>query len=254
MCGLAAIFAHHADAKPVDAAELQRIRDHMTARGPDGAGQWLAPSGRVGLAHRRLSILDLSEAGAQPMTSADGRLTIVFNGEIYNFQALRHQLELAGAVFRSHGDTEVVLELYARHGVEGLSRLRGMFAIALWDHARHGLLLARDGYGIKPLYYADQGGCVRAASQVKALLAGGAIDTTADPAGHVGFLLWGHVPEPHTLYRHIRAVAPGGWMWWGKTATTPRAGSSTWPGPSLPPPPMPASIWGPPWPIRCAII
>jgi asparagine synthase (glutamine-hydrolysing) len=119
-------------------------------------------------------------------------------------------------VFRSHGDTEVVLKLYARYGVDGLSRLRGMFAIALWDHARQGLLLARDGYGIKPLYYADQGGCIRAASQVKALLAGGAIDTSPDPAGHVGFRLWGHVPEPHTLYRHIRAVAPGGWMWWGQ--------------------------------------
>ncbi|MBR9973706.1 asparagine synthase (glutamine-hydrolyzing) [Magnetospirillum sulfuroxidans] len=216
MCGLAAIFAHHADSKPVDAAELQRIRDRMTVRGPDGAGQWLAPSNRVGLAHRRLSILDLSDAGAQPMASADGRLIMVFNGEIYNFRDLRDELQQAGAIFRSHGDTEVVLELYARYGVDGLSRLRGMFAIALWDHARQGLLLARDGYGIKPLYYADQGGCIRAASQVKALLAGGAIDTSPDPAGHVGFRLWGHVPEPHTLYRHIRAVAPGGWMWWGQ--------------------------------------
>ncbi|KAF0225675.1 MAG: asparagine synthase [Rhodospirillaceae bacterium] len=216
MCGLAAIFAHDSAAAPVDPGELRRIRDAMAARGPDGAGQWLAPSARVGLAHRRLSILDLSDAGTQPMTSGDGRLVIVFNGEIYNFQALRAELEQAGVVFRSHGDTEVVLELYARHGIEGLSRLRGMFAIALWDHARHGLLLARDGYSIKPLYYADQGGTVRAASQVKALLAGGAIDKAADPAGHVGFLLWGHVPEPHTLYRHIRAVAPGGWMWWGE--------------------------------------
>jgi asparagine synthase (glutamine-hydrolysing) len=216
MCGLAAIFAHDSAAAPVDPGELRRTRDAMAARGPDGAGQWLAPSARVGLAHRRLSILDLSDAGTQPMTSGDGRLVIAFNGEIYNFQALRAELEQAGVVFRSHGDTEVVLELYARHGIEGLSRLRGMFAIALWDHARHGLLLARDGYGIKPLYYADQGGTVRAASQVKALLAGGAIDKAADPAGHVGFLLWGHVPEPHTLYRHIRAVAPGGWMWWGE--------------------------------------
>lgn len=215
MCGLAAIFAHGANAAAVDGAELDRIRDAMAARGPDGAGTWLADDGRVGLAHRRLSILDLSDASAQPMLAADGRYAVVFNGEIYNFRALRDELIQGGAVFRSAGDTEVVLQLYARHGVEGLARLRGMFALALWDRERRGFLLARDGYGIKPLYYADHGGTVRVASQVKALLAGGGVERTIDPAGHVGFLLWGHVPEPHTLYRHVRAVPPGGWMWWG---------------------------------------
>lgn len=214
MCGLAAIFAHSSGAAPVQSAELETIRDAMLARGPDGAGSWIGADQRVGLAHRRLSILDLSDAAAQPMASPDGRHVIAFNGEIYNFQELRTELQQQGAVFQSSGDTEVVLQLYIRHGIDGLARLRGMFAIALWDRDRQGLLLARDGYGIKPLYYADQGGCVRAASQVKALLAGGAVDQAPDPAGHVGFLLWGHVPEPHTLYRSIRAVAPGGWMWW----------------------------------------
>jgi asparagine synthase (glutamine-hydrolysing) len=214
MCGLAAFLAR--DGAPgVDAAQLTRVRDAMTVRGPDGFGQWVSGCGRVGLAHRRLSIIDLSDAGAQPMASADGRLQLVFNGEIYNFRALRTELEQSGAVFRSHSDTEVVLELYRRHGRDMLDRLRGMFALALWDHDRRGLLLARDGYGIKPLYVADDGDTLRAASQVKALLAGGGIDTAPDPAGHVGFFVWGHVPEPHTLYRGIGALPAGSWLWAG---------------------------------------
>jgi asparagine synthase (glutamine-hydrolysing) len=214
MCGFAAILAGPA-VPPVDQTELLRIRDAMVRRGPDGAGLLMAAEGRVGLAHRRLSIIELSEAGAQPMATADGRLAITFNGEIYNFQVLRQELEQAGAIFRSHSDTEVILELYRRHGTDGLARLRGMFAFALWDQARQGMLLARDGYGIKPLYLADDGKTVRAASQVKALLAGGAVDDRPDPAGHAGFFLWGHVPEPFTLYKGIRALAPGSWLWAG---------------------------------------
>ncbi|MBI5162501.1 MAG: asparagine synthase (glutamine-hydrolyzing) [Magnetospirillum sp.] len=214
MCGLAAILAG-TGAAPVDEAELIRIRDAMIARGPDGSGQRLLGDGRVGLAHRRLSIIDLSEAGAQPMSSADGRLTIVFNGEIYNYRALRAECEAAGWSFRSHTDTEVLLALYRRLGTAMFARLQGMFALALWDEDRRGLLLARDPFGIKPLYLADDGRTLRVASQVKALLAGRAIDTAPDPAGHVGFFLWGHVPEPHTLYRAIRAVAPGSWVWAG---------------------------------------
>ena len=213
MCGIAAILAGTAALGPVDRDELLRMRERMVARGPDGAGSWLSGDGRVGLAHRRLAILDLSEAGAQPMASEDGRLRIVFNGEIYNHRALRAGLERDGARFRSHSDTEVLLHLYRRHGTAMLDRLRGMFAIALWDEDRQGLLLARDHFGIKPLYIADDGATLRAASQVKALLAGGAVDTTADPAGHAGFFLWGHVPEPHTLYRGIRPLAAGTWLW-----------------------------------------
>jgi len=214
MCGLAAILCR-SSAPPVDAGELVRIRDHMAARGPDSSGRWIAEDGRIGLAHRRLSIIDLSPAGAQPMEGADGRLRLVFNGEIYNYRALRSELEAAGAVFRSDGDTEVILELYRRHGTRALGRLRGMFAIALWDDENRGLLLARDGFGIKPLYIADDGRTLRAASQVKALLAGGAVDTAADAAGHAGFFLWGHVPEPHTLYRAVRPLPAGTWLWAG---------------------------------------
>ncbi|MBF0323902.1 MAG: asparagine synthase (glutamine-hydrolyzing) [Alphaproteobacteria bacterium] len=215
MCGLAAILAGTAAAAPLDEAELVRIRDAMIARGPDGHGLWRSDDGCVGLAHRRLAIIDLSPAGAQPMVSACGGYRIVFNGEIYNYRALRAELEGQGATFRSHTDTEVILELYRRHGAAMLGRLRGMFAIALWDEARRGLLLARDPFGIKPLYVADDGKTLRAASQVKALLAGGAIDTAPEPAGHAGFFLWGHVPEPFTLYQAIRAVTPGTWLWAG---------------------------------------
>ena len=211
MCGIAATFAY--DGSGVDRAALRRTCDRMAPRGPDGEGVWTAPDDRAGLGHRRLSIIDLSEEGAQPMTSQDGRHVIVFNGEIYNYELLRDRLTAKGHTFRSHSDTEVLLHLWAEHGEAMVDELRGMYAFAIWDAERGGLFLARDPYGIKPLYLADDGRTLRAASQVKALLAGGGIDTAPDPAGHVGFFLWGHVPEPHTLYKHIRALAPGHSLW-----------------------------------------
>jgi asparagine synthase (glutamine-hydrolysing) len=216
MCGIVAIFAYSDSAPPVDGGELTLIRDQMTARGPDGAGALITPDGRVGLGHRRLAIIDLSPTGAQPMITADGKLSIAFNGEIYNFLELRRELTEQGVVFRSHSDTEVLLHLYRRDGPRMVERLRGMFAFALWDEEKQGLLLARDHFGIKPLYIADDGMSLRAASQVKALLAGGKIDKAPDPAGHVGFFLLGSLPEPHTLYRHIRALPAGCWLWVAK--------------------------------------
>jgi asparagine synthase (glutamine-hydrolysing) len=213
MCGIAAIFAYDERAPAVEPGELRSIRERMIRRGPDGAGEWLSPDHRIGLAHRRLSIIDLSDAGAQPMADASGRLHIVFNGEIYNYRELRAELEATGVRFRSHSDTEVLLHLFARHGEDMLVRLRGMFAFALWDSLRGKLFLARDPFGIKPLYYADDGRTLRVASQVKALLAGGAIDTAPDPAGHVGFHLWGHVPEPFTFFRGVRQLPAGTSLW-----------------------------------------
>jgi asparagine synthase (glutamine-hydrolysing) len=212
MCGIAAVF-HFRDSGGADAAALDRVRDSMRARGPDGAGTWLSPDGRVGLAHRRLSIIDLSPAGAQPMHDADGTLCIVFNGEIYNYRELRAELERGGARFRSDSDTEVLLHLYRQRGPAMVRALRGMFAFALWDAGRGGMLLARDPFGIKPLYLSTSGGVLRAASQVRALLAGGGVDTAPEPAGHAGFFLWGYVPEPYTLYRGIRML-PGGTTLW----------------------------------------
>ena len=151
----------------------------------------------------------MTAAGAQPMASADGRLHAVLNGEIYNFRELRAALEREGRRFRSQSDTEVLLALYAREGAAMLRRLRGMFGLALWDEAEQTLLLARDPLGIKPLYYAVEGGVLRFASQVKALEAGGAVSRAVEPAGLAGFLLWGSVPEPWTIRRGVRALPAG---------------------------------------------
>jgi asparagine synthase (glutamine-hydrolysing) len=213
MCGIAGYFAYGSDAPPCDPSALKRIADAMLTRGPDGSGAWQSEDGRIAFAHRRLAIIDLSETGAQPMTSADGRYVITYNGEIYNFRELRRELEAEGRVFVSQSDTEVLLQLYDRDGENMVGRLRGMFAFAIWDSARRGVFMARDPYGIKPLYYADDGRSVRFASQVKALLAGGEIDTRPAPAGHVGFFVFGYVPEPETLYRGIRALPSGHTIW-----------------------------------------
>jgi asparagine synthase (glutamine-hydrolysing) len=212
MCGLVAIFGYAGDGPPVDRDELLAIRDAMAARGPDGAGSWISSDRRVGLAHRRLSLLDLSAAGAQPMASEDGSLQIVFNGEIYNYRELRGTLEGKGFHFRSSTDTEVLLNLYADRGPEMLHELRGMYALAIWDARNRRLFAARDPLGIKPLYYADSGKTLRLASQVKALLAGGAISSDRDPAGEAGFLLLGYVPEPFTIYRNIHELPAGAYL------------------------------------------
>ena len=221
MCGIAGIFAYHYPALPVDRDELRRIRDHMAARGPDGLGEWFSEDGRVGLAHRRLSIIDLSDRAAQPMRSDDGQVVVSFNGEIYNFRELRRELEARGKVFRTGSDTEVLLHLYAEKGERMLGDLRGMFAIALWDGRKSSLLLARDPYGIKPLYLADDGWTVRFASQVKALLTSPRVSRVAEPAGVAGFYLFGSVPEPFTLYQEIRSVPAGSYQWVDATGPRP---------------------------------
>ena len=213
MCGINGIYAYHYAANPIDREELLRTRDHMAARGPDGKGEWVSEDARIGFGHRRLSIIDLSDAGAQPMTSADGKLVVTFNGEIYNFKALRAELEGKGRMFRTQSDTEVLLHLYAEKGEAMVHDLRGMFAFALWDAEKRALLLARDPYGIKPLYYADDGWTFRFASQVKALLAGGKVSKDPEPAGWVGFYLFGSVPEPWTTYQEVRAVPAGATIW-----------------------------------------
>lgn len=212
MCGIAGIYAFSNDIPPVNTEELIRISDYMTNRGPDGKGLWVSANNRCALAHRRLAIIDLSDAGHQPMSTANGRFHISFNGEIYNYLALKTELEQQGHIFKSHSDTEVLLHLYQEHGTAMLSKLRGMFAFAIWDEQDQKLFLARDHFGIKPLYIANNGKSIRFASQVKALLAGGQIDTTPEPAGLVGFYLWGSVPEPYTRYKGIRALPAGSYL------------------------------------------
>ncbi|MEY2565390.1 MAG: hypothetical protein QOH88_3583 [Verrucomicrobiota bacterium] len=181
----------------------------MINRGPDGAGLWISDDRRIGLANRRLAIVDLTDAGLQPMWNHDRTLCITFNGEIYNYPALRAQLINKGYEFQSHCDTEVLLHLYAEKGAEMVHDLRGMFAFAIWNAKERALFLARDPFGIIPVYYADDGRTIRVASQVKALLAGKNVDTTPESAGHVGFFLWGAVPDPFTLYRGISALPAG---------------------------------------------
>lgn len=213
MCGINGLFAFHPASDPPTERELLATRDAMARRGPDGAGSWWSADRRVGLGHRRLAIIDLSEAGAQPMVSGDGALAITYNGEIYNHEELRAGLERQGHVFRSHCDTEVLLHLYAAKGEAMLDDLRGMFAFAIWDARKGGLFLARDPYGIKPLYTSHDGWTFRFASQVKALLAGGGVSADPEPAGIVGFHLLGCVPEPFTLYRDVHALPAGHCQW-----------------------------------------
>ena len=209
MCGIAAVFAYRDTAPRVDRDEVEAITQRMFARGPDAGGTWFSEDGRVGLGSRRLAIIDLSHEGTQPMFDVSGELAIVFNGEIYNHRELRVRLESGGARFHSSTDTEVLLQLYRRDGAAMVELLRGMFAFAIWDLRERRMFVARDPYGIKPLYLADDGGTVRIASQVKALLAGGQISRTRDEAGIAGFFVMGSVPEPFTTYRSIRSVEAG---------------------------------------------
>lgn len=221
MCGINGLYAYGQRAAPVEPGELIRVRDRMAARGPDGAGAWYSEDRRIGLGHRRLSIIDVSDAASQPMKSADGRRVITFNGEIYNFRAIRERLEAKGYQFCTQSDTEVLLRLYEEKGDAMVGELRGMFTFALWDDERRSLLLARDPYGIKPLYYSDDGETVRFASQVKALISSGKVSTVPDFAGLVGFCLFGSVPEPFTIYRNIRAVPAGSTIWITKDGAQP---------------------------------
>ncbi len=213
MCGIVAIFAYGAGAAPVNSEELLRMRDFMRARGPDGKGDWFAPNRKVALGHRRLAIIELGQGGAQPMSLRPHGPTITFNGEILNYREIKLELEMGGIRFRSNSDTEVLLHLYDLYGERMVERLRGMYAFAIYDPQKHAMLLVRDPFGIKPLYYYDDGSTIRVASQVRALLAGAARELSVGAAGHAGFFLWGHVPEPFTLYREIVSLRPGHSLW-----------------------------------------
>ena len=184
------------------------MADAMKLRGPDGWATWMDGTRRLGFAHRRLAILDPTARSDQPMITPDERYTIVFNGEIYNFHDVRSALEARGHTFHTTGDTEVLLTSYREYGERMVDHLRGMYAFAIWDAKERTLFFGRDPLGIKPLYYSLEQGILRFASQVKTLRAV-TQDDRPDPAGQVGFFLWGSVPEPHTLYKAIRALPPG---------------------------------------------
>ena len=206
MCGIAGLF-HLATAKPVDPQRVRAMTDVLAHRGPDGAGVWIAPG--VGLGHRRLAIIDLA-TGEQPMHSADGALAVVFNGEIYNFRALRSELETFGCVFRTNSDTEVILHAWRKWGQDCVSRFNGMFAFALYDQDQRCLFLARDRLGVKPLFYIELGdGCVLFASELKGLLAHPLVRRSPDPAAVEDFMAYGYVPDDASIIAGVRKLSAG---------------------------------------------
>lgn len=219
MCGIAGVLSAAGDARrltsPVDA-----MRAALRHRGPDDEGQWCAPGGGATFAHTRLSVLDLTPAGHQPMSIADGRFTITFNGEILNFRELRRSLEQRGATFHTRSDTEVILRAYEADGPACVEQLRGMFAFALWDERDRTCLLARDRFGIKPFYYHEDGGQLVFASEVRALVASGLVPRDLDPDGVYEYFRTGTVPEPRTLLRGVRCLGAGQYAIWRDGAVT----------------------------------
>ncbi|GEP43521.1 asparagine synthase (glutamine-hydrolyzing) [Brevifollis gellanilyticus] len=218
MCGIAGILSSPAGLTDLE-ANLVRMQSALLHRGPDDGGVWMDGIRSVGLAHRRLSILDLSSAGHQPMISADGRRVICFNGEIYNFRELRADLESRGVVFATQSDTEVLLQLYARHGENMVRQLRGMFAFCLWDEDKQEALLARDPLGIKPLYVHEANGTLAFASELRALCGSGIFKPALDAEAVCRYFETGTVPEPLTLAKEVRMLEAGHTLVWkaGKT-------------------------------------
>lgn len=206
MCGIAG-FTRSA-VPDGDAALLARMGGAIAHRGPDAHGEFVDQG--IGLAHRRLAIIDLSADGVQPMHSACGRYVVVFNGEIYNFQSLRTRYQAEGHVFQNRTDTEVILASYARHGADCLEELHGMFAFALWDKKEQTLFLARDRIGKKPLYWWHGGGDRLAfASELKSLLLLPPVTTVIDPTALVDYLKYLYVPAPKTIYQGVHKLLPG---------------------------------------------
>ncbi len=208
MCGIAGILT--AEPGRFDmASALDAMQGTIRHRGPDDTGQWHSPSGRAGFAHTRLSILDLGPAGHQPMATTDGRFTLVLNGEIYNCIELRRRLERSGEPFRTRTDTEVVLRAYQEYGDDCVEMLRGMFAFALWDEREQMCLLARDRFGIKPLYYHAANGQLTFGSEVRTLLASTQVPRGIDPQSVYQYFRTGSVPEPRTLLRNVHVLEAG---------------------------------------------
>jgi asparagine synthase (glutamine-hydrolysing) len=204
MCGLSGRF--NFDGRPVIGSEIAAMRDVMVHRGPDGEGLFV--DGPIGLGHRRLSIIDLA-GGHQPLGNEDGTITIVFNGEIYNFAEIRRDLEARGHTFATRSDTEVIVHLYEEKGAACVERLRGMFAFAIWDARRRQLLLARDRLGVKPLYYAETAGSLSFASEIKSLLQAGGVTAEPDLQGLRRYLAYRHPYGNGTLFKGIRQLPPG---------------------------------------------
>lgn len=192
------------------AAVATRMAGTLVSRGPDDSGEWVDRENGIGLAHRRLSIIDLSASGHQPMLSSDGRYVLVYNGELYNFQELRAELEARGQPFRGHSDSEVLLEACATWGVErAVERCLGMFAFGLWDRHERRLTLGRDRLGIKPLYWAHFGQVFLFGSELKALRAHPGFEARIDSDAVAAFMRFSYIPAPHSVYKKVYKLEPG---------------------------------------------
>lgn len=209
MCGIAGIAGNNIDQALV--AQMTAIIAH---RGPDDSGCYCSPDGLVGLGNRRLAIIDLSSAGHMPMNIANGRFWITYNGEIYNFPQLRAWLEQKGYTFASHTDTEVILTLYQHEGISAFRRLNGMFALAIWDTDKQELILARDRFGVKPLYYSAVAGQLLFGSEIKSLLLHPQLIPALNPEALHEYLTHLWVPAPNTLFQNIHKLHPGHYLSW----------------------------------------
>jgi asparagine synthase (glutamine-hydrolysing) len=214
MCGISGVLAFKNSNFEVTASYLVKMRDTMTHRGPDGAGFWIDPDRKLGLAHRRLSIIDLSSAAAQPMFTANGDVGIVFNGEIYNHAEVRRELELLGdhQWQTDHSDTEVILHAFEKWGIACLAKFRGMFAIAIWEARERRLWLIRDRIGIKPLYYSMHHGRITFASEIKALLEDPDQRRAVNEQAFFHYLSFVTTPAPETMFDGIHKLPPGTWL------------------------------------------
>ena len=210
MCGFAGVVNFAGD-RP-DNSLAATLSAALAHRGPDGEGTFASTG--VLLVHRRLAIIDPTPAAAQPMSGEDGRYQLVFNGEVYNHRELRRELESRGEAFRTTSDTEVLLRLLVREGAGALSRVRGMFALALWDDRERTMLVARDRFGIKPLYVTCTGKRLAFASEIGALRRSGLASRDVDPAAVLAYLSWGSIPPPLTWLRDVTALEPGTWSRW----------------------------------------
>ena len=211
MCGITGYWTRRGDPNAW-LADLAGSVEALRNRGPDDSGVWVRPGGRVALGHTRLAILDLSPAGHQPMRSPDGSIAMVFNGEVYNFAAVRRELEALGHRFRSSGDSEVVLAAYQQWGVDCAERFAGMFAIAFWNERERRLVLLRDRLGVKPLYYAWDGTSFWFGSELKALRAFAAWQPEIDRNALGEYLQFGYISAPRSIYRGVSKLDPGHWL------------------------------------------
>jgi asparagine synthase (glutamine-hydrolysing) len=218
MCGIAGIY-YYSSQRRVEQKDLTRMRDTMIHRGPDGGANWIAPDRRIGLAHRRLSIIDLSTAATQPMPNEDETVWVTFNGEIYNHLGLRHELITAGHRFRTdHSDTEVIVHGYEQWGIDGLlKRIEGDFGIALWDTRKESLYLIRDHIGVKPVYFSLQDGMILFASEIKAILAHPVVARDVDPMAMYHYLSFLTTPAPFTMFKGVFKLPAGHYLEIGKT-------------------------------------